>query len=383
MAYLRPNFSTIYNQIISSIQTSGLPGAFNGFLRTSIFGAFTIAIGKALNGVYGYLDYISLQAVPYTATGVFLEAWAAMWNIFRQPAQAAIGTIQLQADSNGIPVAQGQTLTRNVDGFSYISVGNTTSQNNLLNVSFAASTVGSTGNAPPGTPLTLQNSINGINQAGNAITITGGVDVEIDTALRTRFLTRLADPPNGGSKSDYIDWALTVPGCTRAFVIGNLIQPGYVSVYVMFDVAEAAFNGFPQGNNGVAPGLALYGPVATGDQLAIANYIEPLRPVTAIPVILAPNPQPLNPVFEDLNPNTTAMQLAVNQAITDMLVQVGDPTCDPTGVSRPIVYVYPSELYTAVNSVEGLVDITIVSPSAKVLIGTGNLPVLGTPTFNS
>lgn len=44
---------------------------------------------------YGYLDYIALQATPATATDEYLAAWAALKGIYRKPATAAQGKIQL------------------------------------------------------------------------------------------------------------------------------------------------------------------------------------------------------------------------------------------------------------------------------------------------
>ena len=98
-------------------------------------------------------------------------------------------------------------------------------------------------------------------------------------------------PPHGGNSSDYVTWALEVPGVTRAWVPPVPLIPGAVTVFFMMDVSEAAHGGFPQGTNGVAS-LETRDIAATGDQLAVANSIYPLRPVTPIVYAVAPTAAP-------------------------------------------------------------------------------------------
>ena len=64
----------------------------------------------------------------------------------------------------------------------------------------------------------------------------------------------------------------------------------------MMDVSEAAHGGFPQGTNGVA-GAETRDTAATGDQLAVANYIYPLRPATALVYACAPASQAVNYMY--------------------------------------------------------------------------------------
>ncbi len=76
-----------------------------------------------------------------------------------------------------------------------------------------------------------------------------------------------------------------MPGCTRAWIVPGGMGAGTVSVYPMFD--DNAFSGFPQGSNGCASEEAR-GPTATGDQLAVAEYIWPRQPIPALVYVIAP-----------------------------------------------------------------------------------------------
>jgi uncharacterized phage protein gp47/JayE len=90
MPWPRPTLTTLRTQVASDI-SSGLPGT-DGTLR---FSNLNIT-GSALAGLaylhYGYIDWISLQSNPFTATDEFLEAWSALKNVYRKGAQAATGT---------------------------------------------------------------------------------------------------------------------------------------------------------------------------------------------------------------------------------------------------------------------------------------------------
>src|SRR5579883_3034141 len=89
MPFQRPTLTDLRNQAAQDI-SANLPGA-DALLRFSNLSV----LGKVLAGLaylhYGYLDWIALEAVPFTATDEFLEGWAGLVGITRKPATAAIG----------------------------------------------------------------------------------------------------------------------------------------------------------------------------------------------------------------------------------------------------------------------------------------------------
>jgi len=71
-------------------------------------------------------------------------------------------------------------------------------------------------------------------------------------AFVARYIDLYRQPPQGGDLFDYIEWALEVPGVTRAWCNPLGMGTGTVVVYPCSMSSESAFSGVPQGTNGVA-----------------------------------------------------------------------------------------------------------------------------------
>ncbi|MFZ6724717.1 baseplate J/gp47 family protein [Undibacterium sp. MH2W] len=330
--------------------------------------------GKAQAGLvhllYGYLDWIAKQAVPFTCSDEFLEGWAALKNVFREPATSASGTIMFNATSNALLPA-GSVVVRG-DGATCVTLTDATPTNGTIVVgaqmtSDPAGVAGAFGNTPVGVTMTLSQSIVGIQSSGIVTqAFTGGNDIESDDSLRSRMLTEYQNQPHGGDQNDYVTWALNVPGVTRAWCKPNGAGAGTVVVYVMFDEVEAAYGGFPQGTNGVSVGDPR-APAATGDQLIVANAILSQQPVTALVYVCAPS---ANPVSFSITGVPLSARSAVRSAIADVFVRDSTPGC-----TVPV-----SHINVAIASVYG-VDDFIVSPNQDITCPAGSLPTVGTITW--
>ncbi|QNK65768.1 baseplate J/gp47 family protein [Variovorax sp. PAMC26660] len=374
MPYSRPKLSELKNLVARDIESS-LPGA-DALLRFSNIGATGNAQANLSHLHYGYLDWIAQQAVPWTATGEFLEAWAGLKGVIRKAtAQASgsasfpgvIGTV-LPAGTS-IVRGDGLTYTSNadatVDGTGFVTVVATA-------VSDPAGLVGANGNAAVGVVLTLGASIPGIQSGGVAATaFTGGADVEQDDSLRTRMLAAYQKPPQGGSADDYVKWATAVPGVTRAWCKPRGFGDGTVVVYTMFDQAEAAFGGFPQGTNGTATGedRAAH---ATGDQLAVANAIFPLQPVTALVYSCAATAFPVNFTITGLTSASLVTRALIAAAIDGVFYLEGTPTGGTVALSL---------IESAIAAISGTKGFVITVPSGNIATALGFLPVRGTVTY--
>ena len=249
MPWPRPTLTSLRNQAYGDV-TTNLAGA-DGFLRKSNLKVMANILAGLANLHYGYEDWISLQAVPFTATLEYLEGWAALKGIYREPAVAWTGTVT----GTGIGTTDcppGTQFTRS-DGTLFTSSADAVVSAGVITVPITATIPGSAGNTTVGTAMTLTTAIAGINSNFTvASSLTPGADVETDDNFRTRMLQRYANPPQGGAVQDYVGWSLAVPGVTRAWCLPNGMGPGTVIVYTMFDITEAAYQGFPQGTNGVA-----------------------------------------------------------------------------------------------------------------------------------
>ena len=370
MPYARPTISDLRSQVATDIATAK-PGA-DALLRFANLQILGKAQAGLAYGQYGYLDWISLQSVPFTATGEYLEGWAALKKIFRKSPKAATGTATWPG-TPGTDLPAGTSCLRG-DGTSYTTQADATvGGGGTVTASILADVAAAAGNADAGTVLTLDVAINGIQSTGAAATaLTGGADIEDDDSLRSRMLAEYQSPPQGGDVNDYVEWALQVPGVTRAWCTPNGMGPGTVVIYTMFDLSEESHQGFPQGTNGGAASEPRISP-ATGDQLAVANYIYPLQPVTALVYSVAPVAEPINFTISGLSTAGTTIQDEVEAAISGVFTLNGSPKAGSM--------IDLSDIESAINAVPGTEGFVITSPTANISTSTGSLPTLGTTTW--
>jgi uncharacterized phage protein gp47/JayE len=321
--------------------------------------------------LYCYLDYISLQSVPFTATDEYLEAWANLKNVSRLDATSATGTV-LFTGIAGTDIPAGTSLNRN-DNVQYTTdfdwqVGSS------IPLTFTAVVPAAAGNAASGIALSLGVPIAGVTSPGMAVVpVVGGADQELDASLRTRMLTAYASPPDGGSANDFFEWALQVPGVTRAWVVGQGQGIGSVLIYVMLDNTESAFGGFAQGTAGGATAETRV-TAATGDMLLVANYIYPLRPVTSLVVVSTPSPTTINFTIQSLSVSNFPTQNNIIAALQDCFLRLGSPLAGNA--------IYPSDINQAIESASGVNRYTLISPVVPITVPVGSLPVVGSVVFS-
>jgi uncharacterized phage protein gp47/JayE len=369
MPYSRPTLTALQQDVANAINGS-LPGA-DAQLRFSYLGVLARAQAGLAHMHYGYLDYIATQAVPFTCSAEYLEAWAALKGVTRQPAAQASGTVTFTGQP-GTTIAQGTAITRS-DGLQYtatsaatVAAGGTATVP-VIAVADPAGLAGSMGNAPQGQRMVLAQSLAGVQSVGSAASdLTGGADIETDSALRLRMLAAYQTPPQAGTVADYVAWAKRVPGVSRAWSIPNGLGVGTVLVYIMLDDLRAASNGLPVGSGGVATNEAR-GIAATGDQLAVANTLYPLQPAIGLVYVVAPLPKTINFTVQGL---PATMQASIAQAIAGVLVDKGQIG---GGIDFGAVWASVASLAAGAPFV--------LSPAVDIVCGAGELPVLGTVTM--
>lgn len=378
MPFARPTLTELRAQVASNIE-SRIPG-IDALLRFSNLRILGEVLAGLAYGLFGYLDWIARQAVPFTATDEYLEGWAALKTVTRKPAIAATGTIALPAlDGTVVPI--GTPLARS-DGAIYTTSAEAIAASGTVSLSFVAEVPGSTGNAEAGTLLSLSIGISGVTGSGRTLAaITGGADIEDDDALRSRMLAAYAEPPQGGSITDYEQWALAVPGVTRAWIKPQSMGPGTIVVFFMMDIANAVFGGFPQGTNGVAADEPR-DTAASGDQLSVADALYLKQSATALVYAVAPIENSIDLTIAGLTSPSTALQDAIDAAIAQALRDNAVPG-GKTNLSDIV------EAIGAVANTEGFV-VTAISAAAGIIVdGTvgniqsdpGALPVLGAVTY--
>lgn len=365
MPFLRPTLSEMIQQAQTDVASQ--LGVLS-LLRFSPEAAFAFSFAGLAHGLYGYLDWISLQSTPFTATDEYLEAWASLAAVTRKPATAATGGATWPG-TNGATLPT-DTVAVAADGRRYTITAGAAVSGGSVAVTIEAEEAGAAGNIDVGAVLTLVSAVPGVIATGSVTTaVVGGADIETDAALRTRMLQAFASTPQGGSLADYVTWALAVPGVTRAWAVSNAMGAGTVTVYVMLDDVRAGGGGFPSGADGTAADETRGTGAATGDQLLVANSIYPLRPATALVYVAAPTALPIDVTINDLN--DSSLRPAVLTAIADMLLEraaVGGT-------------VYPNEISAAIDAVPGVTRFTLAAPAAPVTAAANELHVVGTPTW--
>lgn len=377
MPFNRPTLSELRQRNQSYIQSELKTGG--NLLRFSNIGVISDADAGMAHLHYGYLDYIARQATPYNASDEYLAAWAALKDVFRKAANPARCADVRFSGIVGQVIPAGRRLNR-ADGYQYLldntviigtdgsAIGEITAI--LPSPLDDATGGGNRGNSAPGTLLTLDIAIDGVQATATALSkITGGADIESEDAFRSRMLLAYQNIPQGGNDTDYQSWALSVPGVTRCWVKRRLMGAGTVGIYIMCDDNDYA--GFPQGSDGISS-LEKWGAVkASGDQRRVADAIYPQQPIIALVYVCAPVAQPIDFVISGISHADSATTAAINTVIDEVFFTEGEP-------GGKILW---SSLLLAIGEVAGTGGFIMQSPAANIELQTGKLPIRGTVSY--
>lgn len=351
MPFQRPTLTALIERILADL-SSRMIGSDGAVLRRSVLGVLGRAEAGASHELHGHLDWIANQIIIDTAEAEYLERWANVWGIRRKAAEFAIGSVTFTG-FHGAVIPSG-TLLQRQDGLQVATTAESTiPAGGTVAAAVQAQTAGATGNTTAGVQLSLVQPIAGVQNSAtvSAGGLTNGSDTEDDDGLRARLLSRIQAPPSGGSATDYVQWALEVPGVTRAWCSPQEMGAGTVTVRFVRD-----------DDGSIIPDAA--------EIDAVRAHIEDLRPVTAELFVAAPTAKPLDMTIA-LNPNTAAVQSAVLAEITDLLRRESEP--------RGTILL--SHLREAVSIAPGEIDHNIILPAADFDCDTGEIAVLGDITF--
>ena len=261
----------------------------------------------------------------------------------------------LRAAKLPVSVKEFLTLLQALDGVQYFTTTDATVAGGSATAPVQASVAAAAGNRAAGQGLTLVSPIAGVQPLATAGELSGGADVETDEALLARLLQRVQTPPQGGAASDYVAWALAVPGVTRAWVYPKELGPGTVTVRFVRDLDGTGAAIIPD-----APEVA-----------TVQAYIDARSPVTANLTVVAPTAVPLNFTITGLVPDTAAVRAAVQAELQDLLLREAVP-----GGTLLL-----SHIRAAISAAAGEADYTLTVPSADVTRTTGQLTTMGTITW--
>lgn len=375
-SWTTPNLQAVRQQNQAYIQSQiGVPLLPNDVPRV-------LADANAGNAslAYQYLDFLSLQLLPTTATGVYLDQHASLYlvnadgSLGRLGATYASGTITLTATVAGTLLPAGSQFAA-VSGSTSVTLETITATPiNLTPTSVAVRslTAGAIGNLTPSTFITIGIAIPGINgSSAQVVAMSGGADEETDDALRARLLSRLQQPPMGGDASDYVQWALSVPGVTRAWASPNEMGPGTITIRIMCDQIRAT-------SDPMTSGL----PTAS-DIAAVRAYLDTVRPVCVVDYfVLAPVPEPITMTVSNLTATTSvaSAQAAIQASVGKMIFNRARPATAVDGKTVPGQTITAARVSDAILGSSGVSDFDLTMTD-YVPSNNGAIGVLGSIRF--
>ena len=352
MPFERPSLSELHQRIKADIQAH-LPGA-DVELRRGNLGVLAKVHAGAQHTIYGYLVRQALQLMPDTAEAEYLERHAGIWGVERKPAAKAQGQVRFTG-SEGALIPAGTELRRSDDRrFATQAEASISGGEALVQVS--AAEVGAEGDTSAGASLRLVGYLAGVDQAATVESagLAGGADPEDDDSLRRRVLARIQEPPAGGAQHDYVAWALQVPGIARAYCYPQRMGLGTVGLAVLAEDGQGGWT---------IPDQAAVD--------AVADHIEPLRPVTAEVHVFAPQAAPLD--FDiRVTPDTSQVRAAVEAELADLIQRE----------SQPEGTLLISHIREAISIAAGENDHTLISPTDNVTAAAGEIITMGSITWS-
>lgn len=301
-------------------------------------------VAAAIEGLYQYQAWIARQIMPDTADSDFLERHASQHGIFRKPPSVASGQALLSGSyESAIPSG---TLLKSASGDSYRTTVDAAIGFDGTVIVLVEAVVAGLKSISSGAVLYLQSAPSGINGVASVLVMSSGSDYESDQNLLARLLLKLRNPPAGGNKLDYEQWALAVPGVAKAFCYP--LRRGVGSV----DVAILAGDGVP----------------STQLIADVTAFINDVRPVTASNFfVLAPTL-----VLVPVTASVVLRSGVVFATIYPLILSALQRYFNGLAPGEPVVFV---QILMLMAAVDGVVDVALSSPSANVsvLVDAGHI----------
>jgi uncharacterized phage protein gp47/JayE len=159
----------------------------------------------------------------------------------------------------------------------------------------------------------------------------------------------------GGDATDYVEWALAVPGVTRAWPFPQEMGIGTMTLRFMMDDLRAGNGGFP----------------LPDDVDTVAAYINSVRPVTVKDMfVVCPIPYPVNARITYLDSDTRSTHDAIVASLQTVFFNR----------SKPGQTWYRAWLDEAILAAAGVNAYDLVAEDVP-MPSSGYMPVLGDVTY--
>jgi uncharacterized phage protein gp47/JayE len=317
-----------------------------------------------------YLDWLADQLMPDRAETEWLDRQGNIWLLNadgtkgRKAPTVASGYATFTGTAGTIlPIDTDLRVGTVGTGVLYRTAADAAIGDAETTVPVIAIDAGSAGNLDVGDSLFIITAIAGVDSTATVVSMEGGTDQETDDELRMRILQRIQQPPMGGDADDYVAWALSYPGVTRAWCSPKEMGVGTVTLRIMMDDLRADQEGFP--------GLE--------DIDRVQAWIDQRRPVTAIDTfVVAPLREPVSFTLLDLEPNDASTLALIEENVRDMLLERAAPAYAKDGIAQEAQTIYAAWISEAISATSGVEHFTLVMddhpmPSAGYLAVLGNI----------
>jgi uncharacterized phage protein gp47/JayE len=305
-----------------------------------------------------YVDWLADQMLPDSSETVWLDRHGRIWlvnadgTIGRKIATLAQGQVAFTATVDRSLIPRATQLTSSI-GIVYETLSD-------IRVSLTGPVIGdvraldpgSLGNLEEGSALAIVNPLPGVSQGATVVALSGGTDDETDDQLRTRVLIRIQQPPMGGAKHDYEQWALAVPAVTRAWASPLEMGMGTVTIRFLMDDLRGNNDGWPNQN----------------DIRTVQAYLDSKRPVAVKDFfIVAPIKQPIDFFISGLVPDTEEVRAQIETSVRELLFRV----------AAPAQTIFASWKSYAVMNAPNVESFKLVNNDDDVMRSPGHMAVLG------
>ena len=184
------------------------------------------------------VEWLKRQLFPSTATGVFLDRFAAQRGLTRNAAVKARGQLRFgvaELKDNVVTIPRGTVVSTDDE----IPVRLYTTEDSEIPpdtysvlVPAEAEQAGYRGNIKVGTAVVPVSVPSEVDTITNTSAFIGGADEESDTTLRARIQNSYVSCPNGMNAAFYIDLVKQVDGISKAGVVSKPRGAGSVNIYI-------------------------------------------------------------------------------------------------------------------------------------------------------
>ena len=365
-----PYVSKTYDDIVADfVAALAAELLANGYNADTSGGTPLVLVGKPyaslLDEVYYALDKILAQRNVTTATDVYLDAIGYEVGLTRIPAVCSTGVVTFSRATAApsdllIPLGTEISTVPDSNG-TYLSFVTTAAATLLTGTTSIVAPVqavvaGTTGNVAGSTVTNMINGVTGIEAVTNASPLTGGVDAEGDTPFRARVIYRMQNPIEGGTASDFKNWALELPGTTAAAVLQGYRTGASIDVLFLFNAG-----------------------IPTSDERdAMQVWLDSKKFITADLYVSIPTPfsVAVTATITEYMPgySGSAVRTAVAAALTAFMPTIA------LGADGGKVYV--SDLENVIKDTPGVKDFTMSVPAANHTLATTEAAVVGSLTIS-